>query len=150
MWWPLSIWNFQTNLQNCIKGVYYSKILSRKKSLSKSVPTRLGTWQGNGTPEISLPGPPILNVHQSPVWVKRVLGRAFGRSPSGILSSGAVPSPPTPSIAFSVFGLILVCQGGEMFLQRVPAQRRAGTSARRRKNSVAEVVCTLPQMQGEG
>jgi hypothetical protein len=118
---------------------------------TKSVPTRLGTWQGNGTPRISLAGPPNLNVHQSPVWVKRVPGRAFGRSATGILSSGAVLSPPTPSCNFSVFGLILPCQeGGKRLLQRVPGQRRAETSARRRKNSVAEVSCTLPQMLGEG
>ena len=37
-----------------------------------------------------------------------------------------------------------------VYLQRVGGPRRAGTSAWRRKNSVAEVLCILPPMPGEG
>jgi hypothetical protein len=45
-----------------------TSLLERLSLATKSVPTKLGTWQVNGTLDITLPGPPSSNVHQPTVW----------------------------------------------------------------------------------
>ena len=74
----------------------------------ESFPTRLGTWQVNGTPGISLPGPSSPNVHMLLLSSKWTTGRAFHKSWLDIFTSGTEIPTATPPSRFPFFKFILL------------------------------------------